>query len=411
MSATFPSRCADVSLNVTLPSLSCTNDIMGNLGDLSNFGRGLGSLPSQLGNISSCVGEELRQQIESAIQTFTDTLNTLFNSINVTIPTPLWPNLQVPELEFDIRLRALWQDFKLYLQQQMYNIIKLIPGLGFIVDLINIPIPFLSGIKVFDVFTSEGRARIRAAVSENLDSITEAMGLPWDLTFNGDLGFNLPEMKLELIISRIFSECERLLSGALWSALSIIHTLQPARLISRIWRNLGFPTLPTFSFPSFDEFFSGIWDSIKDLAISTQEKLQRAMDAILDFDLADYLETAFGSILSRLAKFPTQIRQLLSLVDQDWNLTLPEWNFSRVIQSVQTLFNRIPQMILELWLQLIKPFLDAIKGILAGLAPLLDYIPFTMCAFLNLVAAPLFAISGTIQALLPPGINVQPSPS
>lgn len=401
----LPSRCENVSFTVTLPAFDCTNNTLGNFGNLSDFGQGLGSLPGQLGNMAFCVADNIRQQIESAIETLTNTLNSIFAAINITIPSPLWSNLQIPEIEFELRAAALWQEFKLYLQQKLFDIIRNIPGLGFIVNLVNIPIPFLSGVRVFDVFTSEGRARIRAAVAERVDSIADAMGLPWNITFDGSLGLTLPEVRLEFIVSRIFSEIERLLSSAIWAAMSVIHTL--TRPIQRIWAALGFPTLPTFAFPSFDEFFNNIWNSIKDLAVSTVEKMQRAVDAMLNFDLGDYLSKTFGSILRRLAwPFPTRIRELLGLVDRDWNLTMPELDFARVVTAVQQLFNRIPQLILELWMQLVKPFLNAIKSILAFVDQLLQYIPFTFCAFVELVAAPLLAISNTVSNVLPAGISL-----
>jgi hypothetical protein len=406
----LPSRCAQVNLSVSLPQFNCTNNTLGDFGNLSDFGRAIGSVPGQLGNIAYCVGDSVRAQIEAAIQSLNDTLTRIFAAINITIPTPLWPNLQAPELEFELRASALFQEFKLYLQQKLFDIIKNIPGLGFIVNLVNVPIPFLSGVRVFDVFSAEGRARIRAAVAARLDQIASAMGMPWDSTFSGNLGLKLPELQLEYIIRRIFSEVERLLSSALWSALSVIHTL--TRPIQRIWSQLGFPTLPSFQFPSFDQFFTNIWNSIKDLAISMTEKLQRAMTAMLNFDLGAYLSSAFGSILGRIPwPFPTRLADLLGWLNRDWNISMPEWDFSRLTGAIQTLFNRIPQIILELWLQLIKPFLDAIKGLLAGVAELLKYIPFTFCSFINLVASPLLSLGSTISGLLPASIPVVAAPT
>ncbi len=407
---TIPARCAQVNLSVSLPQFNCTNNIIGDFGNLSDFGRAIGSVPGQLGNIAYCVADSVRAQIEAAINSLNETLTSIFAAINTTLPNPLWSNLQAPELEFELRASALFQEFKLYLQQKLFDIIKTIPGLGFIVNLVNIPIPFLNGVRVFDVFTAEGRARIRAAVAERLDQIASAMGMPWDLTFSGELGLQIPELKLEYIIRRIFSEIERLLSSALWSAISVIHTL--TRPIQRIWEALGFPTLPSFQFPSFEEFFANIWNSIKDLAISMTEKLQRAMTAMLNFDLGAYLSSAFGSILGRIPwPFPTRLADLLGWLNRDWNISMPEWDFSRLTAAIQTLFNRLPQIILELFLQLIKPFLDAIKGLLAGVSALLAYIPFTFCSFINLVASPLLGLGTTISGLLPDSIPVVAAPS
>ena len=397
-----------MSLTIKLPEFKCSENILGDFGNMSDFGRAIGSVSGQLGNIAYCVTDQLRAQIENAIKTFSDTLDSIFAAINTTIPSPLWSNLKAPELEFELRMGALFQEFKLYLQQKLFDIISKIPGLDFIINLVNIPIPFLTGVKVLDVFTAEGRARIRAAVSARLDPIAKAMGMPWDLTFNGELGLKLPELQLELIVRRIFSEIERLVTSALWSALTFLTRL--TKPIEKIWDALKFPRLPSFTFPSFDDFFNNIWNSIKDLAISTTEKIDKAINAMLDFDLGAYLKSAFGAILDRIPwPFPTKLRLLMGYLDRDWNISMPEWDFGRVSAAIQTLFNRIPQLIMELWLQLIKPFLNAIKKFFAIIDELLKYIPFTFCSFINLVARPILGIGNQLSSVLPAPIQVTPA--
>ena len=413
MSMTFPSRCANVSLSVRLPQLDCTNNTLGDFGNLSDFGRGLGSIPGQLGGIVDCVAADVRAQIEQSIDSLTSTLRTIFAAIDTTVPTPLFEDLQAPEIELEMRTSSLWQEFKLYWQTALYNILKQIPGLEFITNLINVPIPFLTGVKLLDVFTAEGRARIRAAVGDRLDAVSSALGLPWDSTLDGDLGLNMPEVRRETIIRRIFSEIETMLTNVLASAVRVINTLTAP--IRRIWSRLGFPNLPDLTSINFEDLFNSIWDSIKDQAISARDKLQSAMDALLDFDIGDYLESTFGSILKRIPwPFPTRMRELVGIVtavteegtSTVGNLTIPEWDFSRVIRAVQGVLARLPAMILELFLQLIRPFLEAIQGLLGGIAELLKYIPFTMCTFLNLVAAPLLGITGVVRSILPEGIAV-----
>jgi hypothetical protein len=413
MSTTLPSRCANVSLSVRLPQLDCTNNTLGDFGNLSDFGRGLGSIPGQLGGIVDCVAADVRAQIEQSINSLTSTLRPIFAAINTTVPTPLFENLEAPEIELEMRTSSMWQEFKLYWQTTVYDILANIPGLRFITNLVNVPIPFLTGVKLFDVFTPEGRARIRAAVGDRLDAVSSALGLPWDATLDGDLGLNMPEVRKETIIRRIFSEIETMLTNVLASAVRMIQNLEPIKTISKIWRNFGFPSLPDLTSINFEDLFNSIWDGIKDQAISVRDKLQRAMDALLDFDVGDYLKSAFGSILDRIPwPFPTRMRELVSIVttvteegtSTAGNLTIPEWDFSRVIRAVQGVLARLPGMILELFLQLIRPFLEAIEGIVIGITELLEYIPFTMCTFLNLVAAPLLSLGSTISDLLPPGI-------
>ena len=97
---------------------------------------------------------------------------------------------------------------------------------------------------------------------------------------------------------------------------------------------------------------------------------------------------------------------MISVTSTVGNLTIPEWDFSRVIRAVQGVLARLPGMILELFLQLIRPFLEAIQNLLGGIAELLKWIPFTFCSFLNLVAAPLLGITGVVRSIMPEGIAV-----
>lgn len=400
------SRCANVSLNVNLPTFSCTDDIMGNLGNLTDFGRGLGSIPAQLGGIIDCVADGLQQQIAQAIDNLLSTLRRIMGALNFSLPDPLFGTIQLPEYEFDLRMRALWNEFKLFLHQKLIDILSKIPGLSFILNLLKVPIPFLNGVYLVDVFTAEGRQRIFAAVREQIARIKTALGMPWNLEFDGDLTLTMPDFDVINIINRIFSEIQKALSNIIWTALNLITKLtQP---IQKIWQALGFPLLPTFTVPSFDEIFGRIWNALANLGLSIYERMQRAMDALLNFNLRDILTQAFGAILSRIPwPFPWTIKDILKLTGYNWNLTLQELDFSRITQAVQDLFNRIPTLISELWMQLVKPFFEAIKKLLAPINELLKYIPFTFCSFIQLAASPILGLAGNVRSIIPSGIQIQ----
>ena len=148
--------------------------------------------------------------------------------------------------------------------------------------------------------------------------------------------------------------------------------------------------------------FTDFWNSIKHLAISLNEKMQRVMDYFLNFDLRVFLDKAFGALLKFIAwPFKTIVKLLLKLSDIEFNLESIEIKFSRIMSAVQDLFYKIVTIIIELWMKIVKKFFEKI-----GLGALLKYIPFTFCTFLHLVAAPLFALGGIVTGLIPPEVRV-----
>jgi len=414
------SRCANVQLSVNLSKFECTDDIMGNFGNLTDFGRGLGSIPGQLGSIVDCVTEDLRAQIEKALKTYTDTIRAVLKAVNVSVPDPIFSTIEVPEFEFELRVRALWTDFKLYLYQKLIDLLSKIPGLEAILKLLKVPIPFLKGVYLIDVFTAEGRARIAKAVDDQLDAVEEALGMPWDSTFTGKLTLKSKDFAKQNILNRIYTELGKMLSKIVWNALNFLTKI--TKPIRELWEKLGFPLLPAFFELDFDKLFTSIYEGVVAEFDNVVDRMNAMIDRILNVNVFDLLKKIPGlapllKAIDKLWTFGKTVREILKPSETEWNLTLPEINFSRTMQAVKDLFDRIPTIIFELWLKLIKDFLKAItelfRPIKAIINELLTYIPFTFCSFINLAAKPILSMGSLVRDILPPGITintVNPSP-
>jgi len=412
---TLPATCEGVNFSVQLPELKCDSSILPDFANMQNFGRQLGSLPGQLGRMALCLAEEKAAQLRDAIKRILKLFDDIFVEFPLSVPTPVFGRLKIPELELELKLTALYNEFKLFWQNLIISILKKIPGLGFINQLLQIPIPFLGGPVLADLFTEEGRAKIRKAVSDKVDSISEALGMPWDFTFNGTLGIKNIEIQVQNILSRIWQIVQGMITNILQSALNVLTRITDA--IKKIWDALKLPTLPDLTAFDFSNLFKSIWEVIDKLAISIQEKLQRAIDAVLNFDLKDWLSKTFGAIFRFIPwPFPTIIRKLLDatgkILDAEYNLQSPEIKFSRIMTAVQQMLTNILNMIIELWLQLVSSFLRAILRFFPIIADLLKLIPFTICSFLTLVAAPLFSLPNQVANLIPGDIvTVNPPPT
>lgn len=389
-----PAVCETIELKVRLPSLKCDESILPDFGNLSDFGRQLGSIPGQLGRMAICLADQQLAALRAAIEQILDALETVFGEFPWSVPTPLWSNIKAPEWEFELKLSALFQEFKIYLITQLLDILGALAG-----PWLQIPIPFVPGCVLGDLLTSEGRAKIRNTIVEQLDAIASALGMPWDLTFSGQLGIRSIEAQAQMIVSRIYSEIIKTLNNVLHAALgALIQAFQ------QIWNKLGLPALVALLSIDFEALFDSIWNQVKDLAISMAEKLEMVINFFLDFDLQSLIEGALGAI-ANLWPFPFSVRALLEqvegLLDTEYNLRSVELRFTRIMNAVKALFENLATMIIEIWLQAVTAFIQQV------LAPLLQYIPFTMCTFLNLVAAPLFALPQLVGGLIPPPIEVE----
>jgi len=412
---TLPETCEGVKFSVQLPELKCDSSILPDFANMQNFGRQLGSLPGQLGRMALCLAEEKAAQLRAAIKRILKLFDDIFGEFPLSVPKPVFANLKAPELEMELRLTALYNEFKLFWQNLIISILKKIPLLNFINKLLQVPIPFLGGPVLADLFTEEGRAKIRKAVSDKVDAISKALGMPWDFTFNGTLGIKNIEIQIQNILSRIWQIVQGMITNIIQSALNFITRIND--IIKKIWEALKLPIIPDLTAFDFSNLFKSIWEAIDKLAISIQEKLQRAIDAVLNFDLKDWLAKSFGALFKLIPwPFPTIIRKLLDatgkILDAEFNLQSPEIKFSRIMTAVQQMLTNILNMIIELWLQLVSSFLKAILKYIPILEELLKLIPFTICSFLTLVAAPLFSLPSQVAKLIPGDIvTVNPPPT
>ena len=402
-------------MSVQLPTLRCDASIMPDFANIQNFGRQLGSLPGTLERMAYCMVAEKAAQLRAAVKRIVDLFNKIFKGFPWSIPNPVFKNLEAIELEMELRLTALYNEFKLFWQNLVINILAKIPGLGFILNLLKIPIPFLGGPTLADIFTEAGRARIRAAIAKRLDAIAKALGMPWDLTWSGNLTLKNLEVQLQNIFTRVMQMVQQMISNIIQSALNLLTKL--TKVIEIIWDALKLPRIPNLLAFDLAGLFKGIWDRLGKLAISIQERIRRTIDAILNFDLKQWLQKSFGALFNFIPwPFPTIIKKLLdalgNILDLEFNLITLEQKLQRIMSAVQQLVTNILNIVMELWLKLVTGFLKAIVQFFPIINQLLKLIPFTFCTFLNLVAAPLFSLPSQVAKIIPSSVSVtQPPPA
>jgi hypothetical protein len=163
---------------------------------------------------------------------------------------------------------------------------------------------------------------------------------------------------------------------------------------------------------NFEEIFDSVWKSVKDMAISAKEKMQKMIDFFMEFDLKQWIDKTFGPLLKFIAwPFKTKVKDILKVTDpnKEANFKSTESRFQKWMTAVKELFEQIPTLILELWMQVVLKFFKAILKLVPLIGELLKYIPFTFCTFIGLVASPILGLGSAVSSLIPPGIKVEPA--
>jgi hypothetical protein len=403
--------CSNISFGIQLPIFECTNSIHPNFGNLVDFGRGLGSLPGQLATIADCVEKTVAVKIQTAIDNLLHIFNTVFGSYPWSASTPLFGGITIPEFEMEVKMRALFHEFKIFLLMKFLDILS-----SFVGPILNIPIPFLSGCVIGDLLTPTGRTKIKSVIVRDVDAISNALGLPWSLLFSGELGMNSPEFRAQSILTRIYVEIQNTLNSLLFKGLNAL--LAPINFVIKTVIGIGLPTITNIlNLFNFENIFDTIWSQVKNLAISTEEKIQKTIDYFMNFDIGNLLQSILGP-LYKLWTFGTKLSTLLNFSNHDWNIHSPEFSFERTMSGIKAFFNNIATMIYELFLKAVHDAISTIEniarhvpgiGTIVGfLTELFAYIPFTFCSFIGIVATPLLTLGGTVSSIIPPEISVNP---
>ena len=133
---------------ITVPPLECPKVILPTKGDLVNMFSQLANLPAQL----IVAGQE---ETAKQIQDILDEVRSLLS-----IYDPKFEGISIPEIEWEIMITRLVQDYPMYVQQKLLELIsKLVP--------INFTIPVLGlSIDILKIFTPEGIADIKKQLTK-----------------------------------------------------------------------------------------------------------------------------------------------------------------------------------------------------------------------------------------------------
>ena len=363
---------------ITVPPIECPKVILPTKADLVNMFSQLANLPAQL----IAAGQE---EVAKQIQDILDEVRSLLS-----IYDPKFDGLSIPEIEWEIMITRLVQDYPMYVQQKILELIsKLVP--------INFKIPVLGlSIDILKIFTAEGiddikkqlsgmsddmKAQIQALkddaslsaadLQKELQKLAELRAeitdkfwamLPESYKlFGGDFGLSSIELKVETIWSYIRSKLNGGMTGLLADAFKAL-----IKLFKIPWDLLGLPDIPL---------------PLPDLNVES------ILQAIIDAWKKKFEEgkATYADLIEELEKVKLAGFDLLSLIGGkiEESIETAERKIERLMEAARDFGANWPRYLLVKWMEIVTKFFETI-----GLGALVQWITFTFCDFLNILGFP-----------------------
>jgi DNA-binding ferritin-like protein (Dps family) len=356
-------------------SIPCNGTLLPTRADLSNIFINIAHIPSQL----QIMAEQILREAEDAaalevirrVQPILDkaeqvrqilkTVEKVLGNYPISASSPFYKSLSIPEDEWERRMGALTQEFHLFVQAKILEIISSILPVSF-----EIPIPVL-GISV-DIVQVMGnpayRAGLKAQIVDRVEYFQALLPNAYK-TFQGEYGVKSREISAQGVWAYMMSMLQKGAVQLIWQLMGAL-----IKKFKTIWDLLGLPPLPVLLDLGVEGiieaviagFRAELENAIAEEKMKIYRKIITALESIniLGFSLVDLLGGPIADFIDS-----------------------PERSINRMIEAARDFGEQWPEYLLKLWMQKITAFLNAI-----GLGALLEWLTFDFCKFLQLIGMP-----------------------
>lgn len=354
-------------MTTTSISLPCDSVLLPKPTDLTNI---FNNIINQISLLEMNGLEKEAQQLRDLLESIED----LLGSFPISISDPVFPTLTVPEIEWERRITAMIQEYHLFVQVKIMEIIDTVLPISF-----SVPIMGLS-IDVVKLFTDPNyKVTLKAQISAEVDTFYALIPDTYK-TFDGTYGLEVDDFKAEAVWNYIMSQLNK-------GALGILHGAFAGLIdkFSTIWETLGLPALP----------------ALTDLNVEAliQARIQ-AIEAQIKAAPQDAKEALRREGLAALEKISLVGYSLMDLLGGEPNdfVESMEKKMDRFKTRLRDFGEEWPKFLILEWMEKVTAFFEAI-----GLSALVQYITFTFCDFLKIIGLP-------TSIAIPAGITVSIAP-
>jgi len=268
--------------------------------------------------------------------------------------------LDWPEIEWEGRIEALLEEYKIF------PAVKIAEALSSLV-----PFDFeftdpIFGIKV-DVVRLVKEPEYKAELVQQMEDRFEELKdfLP-DLSrenFDGTDGLDSPQLTMGQMFKEMIGEIKQMLTNSIYYAFEKL-----IKVFKEIWDALGLDFIPSLVIDILTFDVDGFMKSLKDKWKEIKEETGQSFK--------DYL------LNIELPLIGLTVGDLINLNSDDKKTDCPQWDTQKIINKIKAYFRDFPQMLIEEWMGKVTKFFEQI-----GLKFPIP-IPFTFCAFLEVIGVP-----------------------
>ena len=352
--------------NISLP---CEPVLLPKPSDLTNI---FNSIINQIALLEMSGLEKEAQELRDLLEG----IEKILGSFPMSISDPVFPTITVPEIEWERRITAMIQEYHLFVQVKIMEIVNTVLPISF-----SVPVMGLS-IDVIKLFTDPNyKTILKSQISANVDSFYALIPDTYKV-FDGTYGLEVNDFKAEAVWNYIMSQLNK-------GALGILHGAFGGLIdkFSAIWSALGLPALPVLTDLNVEALIQARIQAIEEQIKNLDPK---------DIDAAEALRREGLAALEKISLVGYSLLDLLGGEPNDFVESL-EKRMDRFKTRLRDFGEEWPEFLIKEWMQKVTAFFEAI-----GLGALVQWITFTFCDFLKLIGLPsTISIPSTITVTIP----------
>jgi DNA-binding ferritin-like protein (Dps family) len=359
-------------------SIPCNGTLLPTKAELANIFVKIANIPSQLQveaekiraqidgpNVEQAVREALREKIlpieaqAEQVREILEKVDRALGNYPISASKPYYKSLKIPDDEWERKMTALTQEFHLYVQAKILEIINNVLPVSFVIPVLGINVDIVQLLS-----NASYRANLKQQVVNDVDALSAIVPEAYQ-SFEGKLGVYSQEIKAQGVWSYIMSMVKK-------GAIKIIHTAM-AGLIDKfktIWDSLGLPPLPVLLDLGVEGIINSLIGSLKAQLVGASEEVKLRI---------------YQQIINRLESINIAGYSLLDIIggDIDDFIRSPEEKINRYVEAARDFGEDWPEFLLKKWMQKVVKFFEKI-----GLTALTEWINFDFCKFLKLIGMP-----------------------